>query len=177
MLSAGGGNNDVAQTKGCQSFQFVSWKRRVVDNAWDHKSDEGSPVILLVMDAEDASFRHPLLALGCDELPDSVLADELQVLDLAHAVFREVALVEVAQPAAWEFRAMTTELAGAFLADAQLAVHSGLGLVLFSVPTAVAGVMLAQEGLADAAIHAAGSDHVLGDWVFHAEGPGANLSR
>ena len=50
-------------------------------------------IVFLVVDAEDALFADPVFALGGDEFADSVLADELQVFDLAHAVFRTVAFI------------------------------------------------------------------------------------
>ncbi len=65
---------------------------------------------------------------------------------------------------------MATEAALAFGADAERAVGAGLGFVLLGVPATVAGVMVAQVGFADAAVHAAWGDEGLGDGVFHPYG-------
>src|SRR5512143_2498120 len=88
-------------------------------------------VVLLIVDAEDALVTNPSLALRLQELPDSLFPDALQVFNLAHAVFRAVAMVEVPEAVAGELQAMATELAASFVANAQAAVDAGFGLVQF----------------------------------------------
>jgi hypothetical protein len=56
------------------------------------------------------------------------------------------------------------------LACAQAAIHAGFWFVLFGIVATVTGVLCPQVRLADAAVHAAWSDEVLGDLSFHFEG-------
>jgi hypothetical protein len=119
------------------------------------------------VDAEDAFFRHPPLALIHQEFPYSLVPYACQVFDLAHAVPRPVSVIEVPQSVTGELRAIATELADAFVANAQSAVHSGFGLVLFGVVAAVARVVLPQERFADAAVHPARGDQIFGEPVWH----------
>jgi len=123
------------------------------------------------VDAEDALFRHPSLALGGDEFPDSVLSDKLQVFDLAHAISRAVTLVEVPQPVAGKLRAMAAEFAGAFSADAEAAVNPRFGLVLLGFVAAVARVILTQVRFTDAAVHPARGDEILDYFPLHLDRP------
>jgi hypothetical protein len=123
--------------------------------------------MFLVVDAEDAFFGYPSLALCGHEFSYSFFLNKFQVLDLAHAVFCAVAFIHDPEPVAREFRALATEIAGAFYAGAHLAVGAGHGHVLFSVLAALAGILFAQEGPADAAVHSARGDKVLGNFIFH----------
>ena len=113
-------------------------------------------VIFPVVDAEDAFFADPPLALRGNEFADSVLSDKFQIFDLAHAVFCPVTFIEMLEPLAGEFRAVAAEAALALSADAQAAMLSGL--VLLEVNAAEARVFRPQIGFADAAIHSAWGD-------------------
>jgi hypothetical protein len=75
-------------------------------------------IILLVVDAEDAFFGYPSFALSSDKFSYSVLSYKFQIFDLAHAIFRAVASIEILEPFAREFGTVAAELAGAFGADA-----------------------------------------------------------
>ena len=75
-------------------------------------------VVLLIVGAEGALVTNPSLALRLQEFPDSLVPDALQVFNLAYAVFRAVAMVEVPEAVAGELRAMATELAATFVASA-----------------------------------------------------------
>jgi hypothetical protein len=123
--------------------------------------------MFFVVDAEDAFFGEPSLALCGHEISNSFFSNKFQVFDLAHAVFCAVAFIHDREPVAREFRALATEIAGAFCAGAHFAVCAGHGHVLFSVLAAVTGVLFAQEGHADAAIHSARGDKVLSNFIFH----------
>jgi len=68
---------------------------------------------------------------------------------------------------AGEFRAIAAEPVGALLADPHVALGDGFGLFLLGVAASVAGVMLAQERLADSAVHAARGNQVLRNGVWH----------
>ena len=124
-------------------------------------------VIFFVVDAEGAFVGDPALALGGDKFSDAVLFDKFQVFDLAHAVFCSVAFVELPEAGAWELRAIAAEFSGAFGADSKSAFYAGDRLGLLDVFASRAGIFFAQVSLADAAIHAAWGDQVLGDWAFH----------
>ncbi len=124
--------------------------------------------MFLVVDTEDAFFRDPALAFAGDEFPDSVLANEFQVLHLAHAVFGLVTPIEVLEAVAGKFGAMAAEGALAPGADAEPAVDARLGHVLLSLQAAVAGVLCPEVGFADAAVHAAGGDEALNDPLSYA---------
>lgn len=124
-------------------------------------------VVLLIVDAEDALVTNPSLALRLQELPDSLFPDALQVFNLAHAVFRAVAMVEVPEAVAGELQAMATERAASFVANAQAAVDAGFGLVQFGIIAAVARIVFAQERSANPAIHPARGDKIPGDPVWH----------
>ncbi len=120
-----------------------------------------------VVVAEEAVGGEPLLAFALDEFADAVLLDVFQVLDLAHAVPRPAALVEVAKPVAGELRAMAAKFVGALLADAEEAADARHPHVLLGLPAAVAGVFLAQVHFADAAVYAARGDEGCCDSLFH----------
>jgi hypothetical protein len=61
---------------------------------------------------------------------------------------------------------MATKSAGAFGADAHLTVYAGFGFVLLGLSAAVAGILLPQVRLADAAVHPAWGDEIMGDPLF-----------
>ena len=124
-------------------------------------------VVFLIVDAEDALVTNPFLALRLQEFPDSLVPDALQVFNLAHAVFRAIAVVEVPEAVAGELRAMATEFAASFVANAQAAVDAGFGLVLLGLVAAVARIVFAQERSANPAIHPARGDKIPGDPVWH----------
>ena len=123
--------------------------------------------MFLVVDAEGAFFGGPSSAFGGHEFPDAIVPYELQVFELAHAVTRPIPVIEVPQPVAGELRAVATKLAPAFAADPQTAMYPGLGLVQPGVVAAVAGILFPQECFADAAVHPARGDQILGDSVMH----------
>ncbi len=128
-------------------------------------------VVVLVVDAENALFADPPVALRGNEFPDSVLSDVFQIFDLAHAVSGAVTLVEVAEPVAGEFGAMATESARSFITDAEAAVDTGFGLVLLGVVAPFAGILFPQVGLADAAIHPARGNEALSNRGSHSNPP------
>jgi hypothetical protein len=70
------------------------------------------------MHAKDAPFGEPPLAFLLDESLNPVGSDELQVFDLAHAIFQAIALIEMPQVVAREFRACAAKSAGALATNA-----------------------------------------------------------
>jgi hypothetical protein len=125
--------------------------------------------MFLIVNAEDAFFRYPLHALSHYKLSYSLVPYIFQIFDFAHAVFRTVAFIDVLQPLAGKFQAITAEFATAFPASAQAAVHTGCGHVLLRAVAAVARILLPQAGFADTAVHPARGDKIRRDRIFHSE--------
>ncbi len=122
-------------------------------------------VIFFVVDAEDTASGDPTFAFCGHEFSYSVLADKFEIFDFTHSVFCPVACIEVFEPLARELRTMAAEAARAFAADAQAAMRAGS--ILSKANAAEAGVFLTQVCSADAAVHPAWGDEVLGDPPLH----------
>lgn len=121
------------------------------DTAWRF------PVMLAVMNAEDAFARCPFVLLSVEELSQSVAAEVVQIVDLAHGVPGTVATIEVLQRRTRKFGAVRTEVACAQVAGPHDAAQARLTGVLFQ-STAATRIAFSQEGFADSAIHSTWGD-------------------
>lgn len=128
-------------------------------------------VIFPVVDTEDAFHGNPSFALRGHKSSNSVFLYKFQVFDFAHTVFGPVAFIEMPEPIAGKFRAVAAEFAVAFGAGAHVAIHAGFRHILLGIIAAVTGIVIAQEGSADAAVHPAGSDQSSSDGIWHSENP------
>lgn len=110
------------------------------------------------MHAEHAPLGQPALGFLLEKFLDPFGVNEFQVFNLAHAVFRPVALVEMAQAVARKFRAGAAESSCTFAASTQGTFDACFGSILFGKIAPVAGIAFSQVGLADGAIDPAGGD-------------------
>jgi hypothetical protein len=110
------------------------------------------------MHTKHASLRKPSFPFPLDQLPDPFRLDEFQVFNLAHAIFRPVALIEMPQPRTRKFRACAAKSAGALPANTQRTFHSCLRPILLGKIAPKARIPLSQARLAHRTIHPASSD-------------------
>ncbi len=103
----------------------------------------------------------PLYLFILNKLSNPHRFNFFQVLDLAHVVFRTVAIIEMFQPLTGKTGAVKTKPGFAvlkMLAILYAATHSGGGLVHVGQAAAMAGIGFSQISQANAAIHPTGGN-------------------
>jgi hypothetical protein len=103
-----------------------------------------------------ASGASPLGPLACDEAAYSSGLNAPQIVYHAHAVLCAVSLVQAAQTLTGKARAIGAEVSASCLASLDLAGDACLTLSAVIPSAARAAIPAAQQGAAEAAIHAAG---------------------
>jgi hypothetical protein len=120
------------------------------------------------VNAENAFIRNISPLLFRQESLNPMLPDIFEIPDFGHSVAGAISKVHALQPFAREFHALIAPGAGPFIAVPQPAVHTGAGLILLCIVTAVARVPLPQMSFADSAVHSARGNEIcanlLGDF-------------